>query len=322
MIKYKQMLLKNKSNIREIFNKEKIKALDIQDRISQNNIDYQSNDTIDDTINESLYTTTNITLDTPFFSNFEYNGIPSRSSIANIINIDNKSTSTDYVYKHHLNISHPSSNQFDNKIMIYTANNQSEIPFLLYLFEYDTSNKCYSFFETIVEKYDIKKMIEHIICIFKCRATYSGYLIHNKTNYLFFDLSDYNYNEAIQILDKKYIWATISEIINYKYVYDIPIDSYITSFFLKYNHLLNLYVLDLNSIIYETPIIHYMKTNNIDKKQNRYAIFIGSDDSSVSRVSNVSKQNYYLLSSIYENIYENIDTNKEIMIDTIDIQTL
>ena len=191
--------------------------------------------------------------------------------------------------------SHPSynivtkPNYFYSKIMIYTINNKIEIPFLLFLLNYDDINDQYSFINT--ENYNTNKNIDNIInsILKKINVKYSGFLIYKNINYLFFeyDSSLFEYNED------NHIWGLISEIVNYKKIYNINIDNKLTDLFLNNEQLLNLTNSNKTNI-YEHPYVgysttKYKKQDTIDDDNTIYMIY---DYNALNNdMNNINKKN-------------------------------
>lgn len=277
------MLLNSKKKLIDTFNLNSLPRL-------KNNDNIDNNDNSDDS-NEYLYTTT-IVKDKFMTSNFEYNGIPSKSSIKNINDIDNMNNTTinDNEVFYNTGDTEIKINKIVNKIMIYSINKEREIPFLLYLLKYDRTNNNYNSIDINIDiGNNINEIEKYILREFDLTTVnYKGIIIYNDINYLFFesikpiDVSFYN---------KEFVWTLISEIVNYKKIYNIDIDKTITDLFLKHNCLLNLKHVD--GTIYESPTVGYSIDNEIDtlyfncdyniikniikneKYIKRYAIFLG-----------------------------------------------
>ena len=250
------MLLKNKNYIREKFGYSIINQ-----NISLNNIESKEKNNEDqdqeqdhDNVCDDLYTTNNIIINKPNTSEYEYSALPSKSSIISNLN-GNKSN---YKYDN-FNKSEP-LNTLERKIMIYNINDKREIPFLLYLFEYNEIDNNYNFININVNKNDkIDDIILFILKKININVKYSGYSVYKNENYMFFEFSD----KIIEQCNTPYIWTLTSEIINYKKIYNIDICNEIINLFLDNENIINIYNSNERSI-YEIPSVGYSIVDELE----------------------------------------------------------
>lgn len=88
---------------------------------------------------------------------------------------------------------------------------------------------------------------------------FRGYKKHNNKYYLFYELLQSENVDEVEADDTArmtWIWGTLHEIVNTRYLFDKPINNYITSLFIKYNELTRLTMED-DMTLYETPLIGY-----------------------------------------------------------------
>ena len=299
------MLLNNKNYIKEKFKIKSLKTSNISlidEKYKNANVCEEDEEELD------IYTTSNIVADKIMTSENDYCGLPSMSTISNLdINnntkINNTKINNDYTY-HVFNQDIPSTN-LERKIMIYTINTTREIPFLLYLLRHDRKENEYKLLDFNINNITNTNNISLDSIQFKeenINAKYSGFLTYKNVNYLFFRSYEPNIMNS-----KEYIWSTISEIINFKQIYNVKIDDKIADLFLNNNYLLN--IKKTNGIIYETPTVGYSAKNEFDgliyfndfndaleksddKYINRYAIFLG-----FMKLNNKSNKIFYFLNT-------------------------
>lgn len=265
------MLLKNKNYIREKFGYSIIN----QD-ISLNKIeskDKNNEDQEHDNVCDDLYTTNNIIINKPNTSQYEYSALPSKSSIVSNSNINK----INYKYDN-FNKNEP-LNKLERKIMIYNINEQREIPFLLYLFEYDDIDNNYNFININVNQNDkIDDIILFILKKININVKYSGYSVYKNENYMFFEFSE----KIVKQNNTPYMWALMSEIINYKKIYNVEICNEIINLFLNNENIINIYNSNKTSIC-EIPSVGY---SVIDKLEHDRDVLYFNDYDYIFKISN------------------------------------
>lgn len=226
------------------------------------------------------YTTNNILSYKSMISNYEYTGIPSRTSFMEMNqHISNK----EYFYGNFDN--RLPENSFNWQPIIYTINKMREIPFLLYLLKNNENE--YKFIDVLNKK---EKLIENVIIFLSkligLKLKYSGFIIYNNVNYLFFE-----YPNEFKEIDG-YNWSLISEIINYEKIYDLKINNSIKNLLLNNSEIINIYNVEKTSI-YEIPCVCYFLTDN----RNGHQLYCSDYDNLSRIVSNIEKTekiNYYI----------------------------
>lgn len=293
------MLLNNKKWVRE-------KLI-----INRQPVIYMNNETTTDEIDDSdLYTTNNIVIDKLISSNIEYNGIPTKTSMKNTIKND-KLYTYDCFNKNKISI-----DTLNYKIMIYTINKEREIPFLLYLLKYDDIQNKYGYLD-VNTKLNYDQIENHFLTELNLNIKYSGYILYNNIHYVFFE--SFDIDRLLYQCNQQYIWVLVSELVNYRYIYNIEIDNSISNLFLKYTNLLNIRHAD--NTICESPVvgysinidgmIHFNSDYNIvldntkDKKNiKRYAVFLG-----VMKINNNNLIDNYSLNLLnYDSVYNIFDS--------------
>ena len=73
-------------------------------------------------------------------------------------------------------------------------------------------------------------------------------------------------------ITEPYYWASITEIVNTRMIYNSKIHSLVTRLFLNRDYLCNIY--DLNNKLLENPVVLYQE---ISEKEKDYSISIGAD---------------------------------------------
>ena len=265
------MLLKNKNYIREKFGYSIINqdiSLNKIESKEKNNEDQEHDNVCDD-----LYTTNNIIINKPNTSEYEYSALPSKSSIISNLN----GNVNGYKYDN-FNKNEP-VNRLERKIMIYNINDKREIPFLLYLFEYNAIDNNYNFININVNKNDkIDDIILFILKKININVKYSGHSVYKNENYMFFEFSE----KIVEQNNTPYMWALISEIINYKKIYNIEICNEIINLFLNNENIINIYNSNETSI-YEIPSVGY---SVIDKLEDDRDVLYFNDYDYIFKISN------------------------------------
>ena len=91
---------------------------------------------------------------------------------------------------------------------------------------------------------------------FNSELSFNGFYEFKNNLYIFFDLTNSNLKINDVYRDNHLWFATIEEIINLKYVCDIPVENKITRFFIENDELC--FLLDENNKSYEIPMIGYV----------------------------------------------------------------
>lgn len=278
------MLLPDKSNIKDKLKNYLISLKQIEEK--KNGLD-------------ECYTTDNIVSYKAMVSNYEYTGIPCRTSFMEIDTISNK----EYFYRN-FNSELPSNN-IKWQPIIYTLNNVREIPFLLYLLK-NNGNE-YTFIDTINKS---EKSIEDSMLFLSrtigLKLQYSGFITNDNVNYLFFE-----YTNIYKELDG-YIWSLVSEIINNEKIYDIKINISLKKILLNNIEIVNIYNVE-KTLIYEHPSVCYFL---IDKR-NEYHLYCGDYNTISNVILNIEQTEkiYYYISrrALFSGIIKcNIDTVTDI----------
>jgi len=304
------MLLKNKNYIREKFGYSIIN----QD-ISLNKKETNNEDKCDDIVCDDLYTTNNIIINNPTTSDYEYSALPSKSSIVSNPNINK----INYKYDN-FNKNEP-LNKLERKIMIYNINNQREIPFLLYLFEYDDIDNKYNFININVNQNDkIDDIILFILKKININVKYTGYLVYKNENYMFFEFSE----KILEQHNTPYMWTLMSEIINYKKIYNIDICNEVINLFLNNEKIININNNSTKTSVCETPSVGYSLVDKLEDNNDvlylndydyifkvskniefekeivcRYAIFLGIIRLNMREKNEIYKPTYNQYDSVY-----------------------
>jgi len=148
-------------------------------------------------------------------------------------------------------------------ICAYHINKEAKVPFLQYFLHKQKKEDGTMHFPRFLFSKNIniiQKCLDcmNVLCSYfykKVIYKYEGYIMHEGDIFLFFDCSEFKI-ETVSLSQENEIWlVAIDEIINTKYVCDIPMDPCVVSFFEEYRDCL--YLTNPQGEIYETPTIVY-----------------------------------------------------------------
>jgi hypothetical protein len=247
------------------------------------------------------YTINHIVETKEMASTYEYSCIPSKTSFLQNNIVKN---SSEYCYELYNN-KIPDNNMIC-KSVIYTINNEGDMPFLLYLLKNDENENQYDLMNSFyIKLHSIQQTIISMETQLDLKLEYSGFITFNNVNYIFLNSVD-KFKDI-----NGHVWASTSEIINYENVYNIKIKKYINHLFLNNSQMINVYNPQKSSI-YETPSVYYCL---IDKSEEDKPVYYTNYDSILKLIDNIDeidKSNYYISRrAIFTGIITFMNDNKQ-----------